>query len=79
MKIHNLKKENTSGDQNAGRGDRMAGDLVKSWRPGDSFAGPVCHSANLEARRSFLRGTWRLCTPSLVPQTLSAILIGICN
>ena len=28
-----------------------------------SFAGPGGNSANPEARRSFLRGTWRLCTP----------------
>ena len=31
-----------------------------------SFAGPGGNSANPEARRSFLRGSWRLCTPSLL-------------
>ena len=31
-----------------------------------SFAGPGGNSANPEARKSFLRGSWRLCTPSLV-------------
>ena len=43
----------------------MAGALVTSRRLGDGFAGPGGNSANLEARRSFLRGSWRLCTPSL--------------
>jgi len=40
---------------------------------GDGFAGPGCHSANLEAWSSFLRGSWGLCTPSrtqLVPVAL---------
>ena len=27
---------------------------------------PFCNSANPEARRAFLWGSWRLCTPSLV-------------
>ena len=31
-----------------------------------SFVGPGGNSANPEARRSFLRGSWRLCTPSLL-------------
>ena len=53
------------GDPNAGRGDKMVGGLVTSQRQGDSFAGPGGYSANLEVRRSFLRGSWRLCTPSL--------------
>ena len=44
----------------------MAGDLVTSQRQGDGFAGPGGHSANLEVRRSFLRGSWRLSTPSHV-------------
>ena len=44
----------------------MAGGLVTSRREGDGFAGPGGHSANLEAWRSFLRGSWRLCTPSLL-------------
>ena len=44
------------------RGDKMA----EAKRHGDSFAGPGGNSANLEARRSFLRGSWRLCTPSLI-------------
>ena len=30
---------------------------------GTSFAGPGGNSANPEARSSFLRGSWRLCTP----------------
>ena len=55
----------TSGDQNSGRGDRMTGGLVTSRRLGDQFCGPGGNSANPEARRSFLRGSWRLCTPSL--------------
>ena len=41
------------------------------WRHGGwetSFAGPGGNSANPEARRSFLRESWRLCTPSL-PQS----------
>jgi hypothetical protein len=53
--------------QNAGRGDRMAGGLVTSLRLAETcFAGPGGNSANPEVRRSFLRGSWRLCTPSLV-------------
>ena len=52
--------------KNAGRGDRMEGALVTSRRLGDGFAGPGGNSANLEARRAFLRGSWRLCTPSLI-------------
>ena len=39
----------------------MAGGLVTSLRLGGN-------SSNPEARRSFLRGLWRLCTPSLVCQ-----------
>ena len=39
------------GDQNAGRGDRMAENQRRSERHGDGFAGPGDHSANLEARR----------------------------
>ena len=38
---------------------------MTSRRQGDGFAGPGGHSANLEAWRSFLRGSWHLCTPSL--------------
>ena len=53
------------GDQNAGRGDRMTEARRCSERQGDCFAGPGGNSANLEARRSFLRGSWRLSTPSL--------------
>ena len=64
--LQNDLQQTTSGDQNAVRGDRMVGGLVTSRRLGDGFAGPGGHSANLEARRSFLRGSWRLCTPSLM-------------
>ena len=39
-------------------------ETANGGRLGD-VAGPGGHSANLEARRSFLRGSWRLCTPSL--------------
>ena len=35
----NKKIKTTSGDQNAGRGDRMAVDLVTSLRLGDQFCG----------------------------------------
>ena len=59
------------GDQNAGRGDRMTEARRCSERQGDCFAGPGGHSANLEARRSFLRGSWHLCTPSPTQQILS--------
>ena len=41
------------GDQNAGRGDRMAEVRRRSKRHGDGFARPGGHSANLEAWRSF--------------------------
>ena len=45
---------------------RRLGDGVRGTAR-DGFAGPRGHSAaNLEAQRSFLRGSWRLCTPSLV-------------
>jgi len=60
------QKIKTSGDQNAEHGDRMAGGLVTSLRLGDSCAGPGGPSANLEAWRSFLRESSRLCTPSLL-------------
>ena len=51
------------GDQNVGRGDRMAEVRRRSERHGDGFMGPGGSSGNLEAWRSFFRGTWRLCTP----------------
>ena len=41
------------------------------WRHGGwetSFAGPGGNCANPEAWRSFLRASWRLCTPSLTTQ-----------
>ena len=47
-------------DQNAGCGDKMEEARRPSDRHGDGFVGPGGHSANLEARRSFLRGSWRL-------------------
>ena len=50
----------------------MAVGLVTSLRLGDQFCGPGGNSANPEVRRSFLRGSWRLCTPSL-----GAILLAI--
>ena len=53
------------GDQNAGRGDRMAEARRRRKRLEDCFAGPGGLSANLEARRSFLRGSCRLCNPFL--------------
>ena len=34
----------------------------RSGRYGDGIAGPGDYSANMEARRSFLRGLWRLST-----------------
>ena len=41
--------------------------LAEAWRRGDrhgdKYTGPRGHSANLEAGRSFLWGSWRLCTP----------------
>ena len=37
------------------------------------FAGPGVNSANPEDRRSFLRGLWRLCTPSLVRPLLHLV------
>ena len=36
-----------------------------SERYEDGFEGPGGHSESLEAWRSFFRGSWRLCTPSL--------------
>jgi len=39
------------GDQNAGRGDRMAEAWRRSKRHGDRFKGPGGHSGNLEAWR----------------------------
>ena len=40
----------------------------RSQRHGDGIAGPGGHSENLKAQ-SFLRGSWRLCTPSLPDQS----------
>ena len=37
----------------------------RHWGWETSFAGPGGNSANPEAQRSFLRESWRLCTPSL--------------
>ena len=37
-----------------------------SEKHGEDFAGPGGHSENLEAQMSFLRGSWRLCTFSLI-------------
>ena len=37
----------------------------RHWGWETSFAGPGGNSANPEVRRSFLRGSWHLCTPSL--------------
>ena len=55
-----------SGDQNAGRGDKIAEAWRRIERHQDGFTGPGGNTANLEAARSFLRGSWRLCTPSLL-------------
>ena len=49
-----------------GAGDRIAEARRRRKRLGVGFVAPGGHSENLEARRSFLRGSWRLCTPSLV-------------
>ena len=57
-----------SGDQNAGCGDKMAEARKRSERHRDVFSGPGGHSANLEALRSFLQSSWRLCTTSLFKQ-----------
>ena len=38
----------------------------RHWDWETSFAGPRGNSANPEVRRSFLRGSWRLCTPFLI-------------
>ena len=45
-----------------GRGDRLMEAWRRSGRYGDGIAGPGDYSANMEARRSFLRGLWRLST-----------------
>ena len=45
------KIKTTSGDQNAGRGDRMAEGLVTSRGWETSFAGPGGNSSNPEVRR----------------------------
>ena len=45
---------------------KMQGVETEWRRPGDGFTRPGGHSANLEARRSILRGSWRLCAPYLV-------------
>ena len=69
------------GDQNVGRGDRMAEARRHSKRHGDGFMGPGGSSGNLEAWRSFFRGTWRLCTPpssregGCVPPPLDKFLV----
>ena len=55
----------------------MAGGLMTSLRLGDGFAGPGGPSANLEARRSLLWGTWRLCTPSLILHYVFFLLSAI--
>ena len=49
-----------------GPGNKMAEDRRQNKRHGDGLVGPGGHSANLKAWMSFLRGSWRLCTPSLV-------------
>ena len=36
----------------------------------------VGHFANLEAQRSFLQGSWHLCTPSLTPYAFKTCLIS---
>ena len=59
------KIKTASGDKNAGRGDKMAEAQKRSERHRDGFAGPGGYSENMEAWRSFLRGSWRLCTPPL--------------
>ena len=69
------------GDQNVGRGDRMAEVRRRSERHGDGFMGPGGSSGNLEAWRSFFRGTWRLCIPpssregGCVPPPLDKFLV----
>ena len=55
----------------------MRGVETEWWRHGGwetSFVGPGGNSANPEARRSFLRGSWRLCTPSLTTFYFSFIV-----
>ena len=59
---HELRKKY----QNAGRGDKIAEARRRTKKHGDDFAALGDHSANLEARRSFFRGSRRLSTPSLV-------------
>jgi len=49
----------------AKRGHRME----EARRDKYGFSWPGGNSANLKARRSFLRGSWRLCTHSLSPLT----------
>ena len=48
------------GDQNVGRGDRLAEARRCSERHGGGFAGPGGHSASLKAQKSFLLGSRRL-------------------
>ena len=54
-----------------GDGDKMADSRRQSKRHRDGFMGPEGHSANLEACRTFLRGSWRLSTPSLTDKGLT--------
>ena len=64
------KIKTASGDQNAGHGDKMVEVLRRRERHRGGLTGPGGHSENLEARRSFLRGSWRLCIP--VPRTMKS-------
>jgi len=47
-------------------GDKILEARRCSEKHGEDFAGPGGHSENLEAQMSFLRGSWRLCTFSLI-------------
>ena len=67
MFLMDVKAKYFFGDQNAGHGDKMVEVLRRRERHRGGLTGPGGHSENLEARRSFLRGSWRLCPP--VPRT----------
>ena len=51
----------------------------RHWGWETSFAGPGGNSSNPEALRSYMRGSWRLCTPSLLKQvhTYSNYLVSV--
>ena len=65
------KLKTSKRDQSVWCRDKMPEAHRHSKRHGKGFAGPVGHSANLETGRSFLQGSWHLCTP---PPSFSGVV-----